>query len=127
MAWNQSNWFMLVFGVTGAPTANHFPIPGAGPSTANELAQAPLEAVQLIEARVKCGTAPGGVVVDTFTVRVSGVGSACAPTVTGTATTGTWTGAIAVAADDTLSIQYTQSAPSAISDVMITLILQMQD
>ena len=127
MAWNLANWYFIYFGCTGAPTANHFPIPSAGPTSANEIAIAVPAVVAITEMRVICTTAPGGVIVDTFTVRLGGVGSAAVATVTAAAVTGTWSGNVAVAADDIISVQYTQSAASAIQNVMIALTILNQD
>jgi len=127
MAWNAENYHVMIFGIVGQPTANHFLPPGVGATSAAEIQIAPPGACRLVEARVICRVAPGGAFVDTYTARVTGVGSACAPTVTAAAVTGTWTGAIDIAEDDVISIQYTQTGGVATRDPFVTLILRIQE
>lgn len=123
MALNNSKFMIVNFGAVGQPTANHYFASPAGASSATEIRFTMPVAASLREARVICRIAPGGAFVDTYTVRVNGVGSAAAPTVTAAATTGTWSGAVAVAAGDELSLQYTVTGGVATRDAMVTLLL----
>ena len=127
MALNLSNVIVMTFGAVGQPTANHYFATPAAASSATELRFTMPVACSLREARVICRVAPGGAFVDTYTVRVIGAGSAAAPTVTAAATTGTWSGTVAVAADAELSLQYTVTGGVATRDAMVTLVFLVEE
>jgi len=67
---------------------------------------------------VVVGTAPGGFVVDTITVRVNGADTAIAGTITGTATTLEVGGNIDVSPGDDIEVRYTAGGGSAAANVM---------
>lgn len=121
VAARYGNGFLLIFGITGQPTANHFLSPGCDASDANEMLVTMQRACTLREARVVCRIAPGGAFVDTYTVRLNAGDTAAAPTVTATATTGTWSGTEAVTAGDEISVQYTQTGGVATRDPIVSL------
>lgn len=102
---------------------NDFMQPGTGLS-ANELAARALVAqnANLITLRVASDVAPGGVATRTFTVRINGVGTAMTATITGAATSATFTGSVAVTAGQYVTIQQTQVGGPAASRAYATIL-----
>lgn len=128
MAYNDSKYMLLVWGCAGAPTSTEFMFIGCGANTkAQETSIAVGRAVTAREARVWTRVAPGPGITDTYTLNITTVGSACAPTVVTTATTGTWSGAVEIADDDTLSVEFTSSGATAADDCFFTLLVSYQD
>lgn len=125
MAYKSTLFFPLLYGCTGTPVTARYLCPGGGNATnANTMRVPILFACDLVEARVRCRVAPGGAVVDTYTVENAGVATACAPTVTGAAVDGTWSGHVTIAAGSSLSVLCTIGGGSAADDVQVTLILR---
>jgi len=121
MAYDQAKYYVLTFGVAGAPVNNQYVLPGFTAISATEARLTIPLACRLSDISVFCRVAPGGAIVDTFTVLVNGVASVAAATVTGAAVDGTWTGAVAIAADDDVSILFTTDGATAAQDPVVTL------
>lgn len=121
MAYSNTKLFDLIFGVDGVPADTQYVVPGYAATQVTPISETVPYTCRLVEARVRCRLAPGGIVVDTYTVGINGAGSACAPTVTGAAVDGTWSGDIAVAADSEIEIVFTTSGATAADDIQIRL------
>ena len=119
-----NNW--LPFGFTGAPTNAHYAPPGTGASSANiREVLIPIDC-RVVGITLKSRVAPAGVVVDTFTVMRNGVATTALATITGAATTGSFSNANGPVfnAGDRLSVQVTVGLGSTINDVQILVIFQ---
>jgi len=101
---SSSGILLLVFG-TRYVLDGYFARPGNGePYAINELKIRLPVAKTLTEVRVRSRTAPGTTVTDVYTVRKNGVNTAAAVSLGPAATTGTYSGSIAFAADDDVSV-----------------------
>ena len=118
MAYDDGNFFTISFGVDGAPTDTQFLAPGGTAATsANESDVLVFVACAVRRIDVIQVVAPGGVVVSSYTLRDDGADTLAVATVTGVATTGNWTGHIAIAAGSLLSMRYDESAGSTTDEV----------
>jgi len=125
MVYNNSNIFVKFFGVAGDPDNNDFLVPWSGDGSVTEVQITLGRVCQLVGLYVHCVTAPGGAFVDTYTVNQTTNPTAAVCTITGAALVATpWTGAIAVAADDTISVAYTVSGGVATRDCFATLVFR---
>ena len=125
MAYNNDNLFFKFFGVAGDPDDNDFLVPWSGDGSVAEIQVTLGRVCQLIRMCAACRVAPGGAFVDTYTVNNTTVPTAAAVTITGAAVAATpWAGAIAFAADDTISVAYTVSGGVATRDCCVALVFR---
>jgi len=91
-------------------------------TTSNEMKQKLYQKCLIKNMYIRCRVAPGGVVVDTFTVRKNGVDTSVAVSVTGTATTSSLTNtSVTFAAGDDLSIKLVTGSGSNQNDIVVTI------
>lgn len=127
MPYSNSSNMIIPFGVTGLLTTAHFMTPGSGASTADDTRLTIPVACRFAEWRMTVGTVPGAGVTDTYTLNVNGVASAATIAIGPAATTGTWSGAIAIAADDEISISVASAGGvTAAQNIAATLLFQVQ-
>ena len=88
MAYDQSKHFLLQFGITGVPTPTHYATPGMGPTVATPISVTVPFNCLLTQMRVEQRVAPGGIVIDTYTVNDDAVATAAVATVSTTDTAG---------------------------------------
>lgn len=127
MAINPKNLTWKIFGIAGDPAGNDFMPSPCGASNANEMAVTMRTACSVRAIYARCRVAPGGAEVDTYTLRINGVGSAAAATITAAATTGLWEGTVAVAAGDRLSMQYTVTGGVATRDICASVLIYLPE
>lgn len=124
--YSRSHYFTMQFGADATPTDTQFLLPGFGADVADEPFVAIPIACALAEIQVYCVTAPGGVVVDTYTVRKNGASlSGAAATVTGAVQTGSTSltpSSYTFADGDTVGILFGTSGATAADDVSVTLL-----
>ena len=123
MAWNESNYDTLQFGVNGAPANGQFLTPGFGASDANEI-QVPIPLqMQLTDLSVVHTVASGGGETITYTVNIGGVATLATVDIVDPAVAGAYTGGqIAFAAGTLVSVEVTAGAGvGACVDVTATL------
>jgi len=121
MAYNNSNYFNMIFGFSGVPTTTHFASPGIGATNAAARALIAPVACQLVSIELLADTAPGGIVIDTYTVYDDGVTTGAAATMTGAAFDGNWAGNVNIAALSLISVYFTTDGATAAQEIGISL------
>ena len=121
MAFNNGNYFTMIFGFSGVPTTTHFATPGIGATNAAARSLIAPVACRLAGIELLADTAPGGIVIDTYTVYDDGVSTGAAATMTGAAFDGEWAGAVDVAALSLISVYFTTDGATAAREIGITL------
>lgn len=106
--------------VTSADT--RYMYPGSGVSSATEIQIRIPRAMTFVSVGVDATSAPGGILVDTFTVRKNGTDTALTVSLTGAATTNSLGGqSVAFAAGDLMSISLVSGLLSADANPMVTV------
>ena len=128
MALDNSRIIVLVFGCAGVPVTTEFMFIGCGAVTKAQEHQVALGRVCTItEMRARSRVVPGAGVTDTYTVNITTVGSAATCDIGPAVNDGTWSGAVVVAADDTISIEFTSAGgATAANDCFVTLAIAYQ-
>lgn len=123
MAYDNSNFTIVIFGVDGAPADGEFLPPGRGPSSAAECAWVAPYACQIVGLAVYCRVAPGMGVDDDYTINIDGAASAATVQVTDANQAASWSGAASVAAGERLSCEYATSGGGAADDCQAAVTL----
>jgi len=113
--------FTTVFGSSNYSNNLYQPV-GYGLISANAYKVLAPKSRNLTQVTVRARVAPGGVVVDTYTVYKNGVATAAAATITGPAVSGSWSGSVPfVGLTDDYSVRFTTSGISATADMFTCL------
>ena len=126
MVYDASKVFMLDFGCDAVPVDTEFVWPGFPPGGTDALEMRvvlPVACV-LAEAYYWASAVPGAGVTDTYTFYVDGVTSGESFDVGEAATAATWTGAVAYAAGEAISIYFTTSGATTADDVAINCVFR---
>lgn len=125
--YNDSNIFILNFGVYGGPPVNaRYVVCGSGATQAAAILWPVPVSALLSSMAIRMRAAPGGVVVDTYTIYRAGAATTGIATVTGAAVTAAWSGALEFVANESVGVYFTTSGATAAADVQITLVFRRQ-
>ena len=126
MAYDASKVFMLDFGCDAVPVDTEFVWPGfpAGGTDALEVRIVLPDPCVLAEAYYTATIVPGGAVVDTYTFYRDGVTTGESFDVGAAVAAATYAGAIAFAAGEAISINFTTTGATTADDIVISLVFR---
>jgi hypothetical protein len=124
MAYGTNSYIAQCFGIIGQPTTTHWLSPGSDASSVNEIRWTCPIGGRIVAMVANERVAPGAAFVDTLTLNINGVASACVITITGSATTGTYTTPVNITALNEISIQWTTTGGVATRDVNAWVFVQ---